>query len=670
MNRTTVLVLALLVLLAHILAMHHDSTGAFALPSDEAHVNFHIARNLVHNHGTVWAAGASPAAILEEGGTSLLWTLVAALGEWYAYSPIRLTAAIGIICALSTMVAVARLSRDRLVGVTATVFLVVSGPLAASAGNGTETALFTMLIALSFLSLERRRSGWLGVSLALLVLTRSVGILWVLGFLVAAILQRRACKGETQVKLGAAFLPAVVAFTIFGLIRVGYGASFLAPDLRALFETDMETVRLGLSSLLGLVKGTAAPALVLLALIQLPLGKLSGTGRRALGLTALGTAYVVITGGSSSPMYAVWTPILPLAYISVQEALIGGLHRRPAFEGLAWSAIALACLGSVLASKLPSNLGPIPTASLLNAMGRNDTRSQEAYGTTWGGRPAVAQAIRSSERLRAAGLFFRFGQNIAPDSVILTPWPGAMGYLSQRRVVDLLGRTEPPVGKAHVTPRTGRMRADTVAVLGTLPDYVVPMIADRLHPPTQAEFIQTWLERYDEIGPTEERKQQLRGALEPYQLVAVPIPAHEEDRGSPSDTPAFLLRLRSLELEPKLQIRIDNSGRSRFHITLVHSGHHQIAELEVRVDAPDGSTWYLRPDGAFIENTPVRARTEAFVFPTGEREVELIFAQLGSQLTLDGAPIPGLRLTARLINPFSEPEDAFAAVCEPLVLDF
>ncbi len=667
MNRTTVLVLALVILLAHILAMHHDSTGAFALPSDEAHVNFHIARNLVHNHGTAWSANGTPAAILEEGGTSLLWTLIAALGEWYAYSPIRLTAVLGILCALLTMAAVARLSRDRLVGVTATVFLVVSGPLAATAANGTETALFTMLIALSFLSLERRRSKWLGVGLALLVLTRSVGIIWVFGFLAAAFRQRKQCEGQTKLRLITAFAPAFVAFCAFGLGRIYHGVPFLAPDLRALLATNTDTIALGFSSLMGLITGTVAPVMILLPLLQLPLGKLTGTGKRALGLAALGTVYVVLTGGDSSPMHAVWLPVLPLAYLAVHESLIGGLDRRPSWEGIAWFAIATACLGSVLASKIPGDIGPLPTNRLLESMARNDVRSAEAYGVDWGGRPAVSRAIRTSERLRAAALFFRFGANIAPQSVILTPWPGAMGYLSQRRVVDLLGRTEALPGSNTVNPRTGRIRADTVAALGERPEYIVPLILDRTHPPSLDEFIQTWLERYDEIGPTDERKDELRVALEPYQLVAVPIPAHEEDRGAPSDAPAFLLRRRDLGLEPKLEITLDNG--SRFRVLLTHPGHHQIAELEVRVDTPEGEAWYLRPDGVFVQGPPIRTRTEALLFPTGDRKVELVYAQFATELSKDGAPLPGMRLTARLLNPFSDPAEVFSSVCEPLVLE-
>ena len=660
------MVLALVVLLAHILAMHHDSTGAFALPSDEAHVNFHIARNLVHAQGTVWSAGATPAAILEEGGTSLIWTLVAAVGELWEFSPIRITSALGILCALLTMVTVARLSRSRLVGVAATVLLVVSGPLAATAADGTEIALFTLLIAVAFLSLERRRSKWVGSCLTLLVITKSVGIIWVLGFLIAELFQRRKCVATARLRLELAFLPPVLAFVAFGLARTSHGVTFFSPDLRALATVDGESIALGLSSLAALVRGTIAPVLVLLPILQLLRGKLTGTGRRALGLALLGTIYVVLTGGANAPMHAVWVPILPLAYLAVQEALIAGLDHRPKLEGLAWASICIACLGSVLASKIPGDLGPISTRRLLEAMARNDELSLEAHGNEWSGRLAVTRDIRRAERLRAVGLFFRHSQGIAPDAVILTPWPGAIGYLSERSVIDLLGRTVASPGHDAVTPRRGRVRADTVAALKMRPDFVVPMIADRANSPSQAEFIQDWLERYDTIGPTEQRKLELLQALGDYELVTVPIPSRQED----SDAAAFLLRRRDLGLAPKLTIKTGVARANRFTVSLSHSSHLQIAELEVRVDTADGSAWYLRPDGVFLREKPVRTRTEALVFPTGDRKVELVYAQLGPQLSHMGLPAEGLRMTARMLNPFSDETDAFSLACEPVEIDF
>lgn len=647
MNRTTVLILALVLLLAHVLAMHHDSAGAFALPSDLAHVDFRIARNAIHGQGTTWTAGATAAAIAEEGGTSLLWVMIAAGAELVSVSPVRTSAVVGILAALLTMACMARLSRDRLIGVTATVLLVCSGPFAACAADGTETTLYALLLSLAFLAQERGRSRVLGVSLALAVLTRSDAIIMVAGLLIIALLRRRSERGH--IRLTVAFVPPVAAFAALVGIRVLHNASPITAQLAAIFAFDPVQIKVGLWSLEALVRGTVAPLLLLLPLAQLPFGGLSGTGRRALGLTCLGTAAVVLSGASASPMHAAFVPLLPLAFIAVQEAFIEGLERRPKLEWAVWSSLALACLASTLASKMPGNIGPLPTAGMLRAMARENPVRKEAFGNEWNGRLGVADELLAAERLRAVGIFFR--DQVTPDATVLSPWPGAIGYLSRLRVTDLLGRTQAAAGESTAA-WTGRRRTDVVAALQTLPDYIVPMIAGRLRPPTQVELITRWLERFDTLGNTPERRSAMVAALEPYELVAVPTPARESDLLAPASAPAFLLRRLDLKLSPILNV-VQKDGQ--LEIRLRHPGHHQIAELEVRATTADGRARFLRPTGDFESETPVRARTEILLFPTGDRRINLITAKMPESLA-------GAQLRVRLVNPFSDADDPLAGI--------
>ena len=651
MNRTTVLILALVLLLAHVLAMHRDGSGAFALPNDLAHVDFRIGRNAVHGQGTTWAAGSSAAAIAEEGGTSLIWILVAMVAELFATSPVRLSAVVGILSALLTLAVLSRLSRERLVGVTATVLLVVSGPFAASAADGTETALFTMLLAIAFFSLERRRAGMLGLSLALAVLTRSDGALMALGFLAVALAGRGSAA--RSLKLTRAFLPPLLALLLLVTIRRVHGAPALTPLLAATLSFDVTQLWVGLWSLEALVRGTFAPLLLLLPITKFFRGRLSGTGRRALALGALGTLLFVAQGASASPMHAAFVPVLPLLFLAVQEGFVSGLDRHPEREWMAWSGLALGCLASVLASKMPGDIGPLPTRELLQTMARENDVRREAFGHEWNGRLGVIEALSDAERLRAVGLFLR--DHTAPDSTILSPWPGAIGYLSRRRVIDLLGRTSRVEG-GPTAPWVGRRRADVVAALETRPGYIVPMVANQLRPPSQAELIETWLERFDSLGPTPERRAAMAAALAPYELVAVPTAAREADLNAPSETPGFLLRHRALGLAPVLNVE-RQAGRLVVRVT--HTGHHQIAELEVQATASDGTLWYLRPTGVFAAGTPLRARTKILLFPTGDHQVQLIATQLPSEL-LDA------ELTVRLVNPYSDSSDPLARVSAPV----
>lgn len=653
MNRTTVLILALVLLLAHVLAMHHDSSGAFALPSDLAHVDFRVARNAVHGQGTTWGTGQTAAAIAEEGGTSFLWIAIAAAAELFASSPVRLSAIVGILAALFTLAVVSRLSRDRLVGVTATVLLVVSGSFAAAAADGTATVLLTAFLALAFLALERRRPTILGVALALAILTRSDGALYAVGFLAMAAFGRRS--ESRRMPLLWAVAPPALASALLVAIRLAHGAPAVTPRVAAVFAFDPTQLSVGLWSLEAFVRGSLAPLLILLPLVQFLTGRLSGTGRRALGLLALGLAIVVLTGASESPMHTAFVPVLPLLFLSVQEGFISGLDRNPQREWMAWSCLSLACLASVLASKRPGDLGPLPTRALLESMARENPVRREAFGSEWNGRPGLSRELNTSARLRALGIFFR--AHTAPEATILSPWPGAISYLSGRRVTDLFGRAATSDG-SPTRPWTGRHRTDVVKALEAEPDYIVPVIADRKRPPSQPELIDLWLGLFDSQGASPGRRLEMARALEPYELIAVPTPRVETNLDEPSESPAFILRKRSLGLAPLLSCT--RTG-GHLNVRVQHPGRHQIVELEVTASAPDGTAWYLAPTGKFKPSAPLRARTEILLFPTGDRHIQLIAAELPESLT--DAP-----LTVRLLNPYSDPDDPLATVGEPLRL--
>jgi hypothetical protein len=654
MNRTTVLILAIVLLLAHVLAMHHDATGAYAMPSDLAHVDFRIARNWVHGFGTSWTSGSTAAAVAEEGGTSFLWIAIAALAEFFSYSPLRVTAWIGILAALGTLAFIARLSRDRLIGVTATVLLVVSGPFATSATDGTATTLFTLLLALAFLASERRRSWALGIALGLLVLTSSIGVVYAVMFLVIALLGRGNTPG---LRLWPAFLPAAAAFAFLAIVRVTYDAPLLTPTLRALFSTQQ--VVLGLWSLEAWMRGTIAPLLILLPLAQLVMGRLSGTGRRALLLALMGTALIVLQGASEAAMHTAFVPVLPLYFIAVQEAFIGGLERKPEQEWAVWSVLGLACMASVFASKTPGDLGPLKIRPALEWMGRENPTRRAAYGHDWAGRYAVIEELEVNQRLRGIGHFFR--DQVAPNSRILTPWPGAIGYLSRLQIIDLLERAyvNPAWSTTHHSTNSwmGAHRVDVVAAIERGPEYIVPLVGSLTEPPTQAELIAYWLGLFDEVGPTPARQAELAQVLEPYELVAISPPVYESELALIKETPSYLLRRRSLKLSPMLS---SESTDGAYVVRVSHPGHHQLAELEVRADL-NGEVHYLRPTGGFVAGTPAGARTELLLFPTGDRQIKLIEFKLPKSLA-------EATVTARLVNPLSDATEPFSGVGQSIEL--
>ena len=175
MNRTIALFLTVAILAAHTLAIHKNAWGEIAPPYDTVHVAYRLGRNLVQNGTLNWDVGAGGL----ESYPSLLWIGLSALAERFYLSVTLVTQVAGAVCATLTVIVLAQFSPGRLAGVIAPCLFVVSGIMASAAGNGTEIAMFALLLTTSFLAFERRWPGVLAIAMALACLARPEGILFV-----------------------------------------------------------------------------------------------------------------------------------------------------------------------------------------------------------------------------------------------------------------------------------------------------------------------------------------------------------------------------------------------------------------------------------------------------------------------------------------------------------
>jgi hypothetical protein len=236
------------------------------------------------------------------------------------------------------------------------------------------------------------------------------------------------------------------------------------------------------------------------------------------------------------------------------------------------------------------------------------------------------------------GLFLR--DRLPPGASLLTPWPGALGYLSRKHVQDLLGRATPIPGSASSRPWSGPARADVVACLGEHPDYIVPGISPSASVGTLDEVGDLWLEHYDSLAGAQGRREALLAALADYEPITVPVPTAEGAAGI-SGQPMSLLRRRALGLGPVLSI--ERRGEE-YVVLLRHSGPPQVVDLAVRFVASDGKAWSVRPTGELDLDAAADARTELLLHATGTRSIELVRLRLPSSFG------PG-KLDAHLHNP-------------------
>jgi hypothetical protein len=380
-------------------------------------------------------------------------------------------------------------------------------------------------------------------------------------------------------------------------------------------------------------------------------------GARALGLALLWCALVLWTGGSSLPMWNALVPALPILFLSIQEGMTAAMDsQRPGLSAITWSAFCTALVASALVSKTPGNVGSIPLASTHFAAMQPSPRAWTAWETPLG-RVGLRQEIRDTERLRAIGKFLR--EELDAEHDVATPWPGAIGYMSRRRVRDLLGRTSSPPGDERRAPWFGSPpRVDLVACLEERPDHVIlsltpfgEAIRDTLH---------LWLRRWDRVGETPARVQELLAALKDYDLVTVPI----EDRAGTSmfttNAAFFLLRREDIGLDVELDVEVSPSGE--FRVLARHDGYEQLANLEIEVVDSDAARWSMRPNGEFTRQPGVSARARVLLHRTGARSIELAAGRIPPSLD-------ARQLRATLRNPGIAERYAFSKIGNEVRVD-
>jgi len=663
MNRGTALLLALAALLAHALIVHTDGAGSFAPPHDAAQAAYHVARNAVQRGELAWyvpSSGAEHAVGGLESYPSPLLIGVAFVAERLYLPVTRFCQTAGILAALATVVITASFATNRVVGVVPPLLLVASGGVAAVAASGTELPLAMLLLTAAFVGLEHRRRLRLASALALLVAARPEGLVLAgcvaLLVLIERLVPRRDGSPPTPVWV---LVPGLVVAGLLVAVPTRSGASLYGSMLADLFTPDGRRLEAGLLYLLDFLATSIVPFLLAFPLAMAVLGKLSGAGLRALALAAAWSALIVLEGGGSPVFGAHLVPTLPLICVASQQGIVAALDLGVrAIERVAWVVLALVVLASALVSKYPGDLGPLPldglhrswmTASSPSGFGREGLL----------GRLALREEIEMSVRLRALGATLR--AEIQGDFTLATPWPGAVGYLSRLRVVDLLGRVD--AGERTSLTWYQRPGVDTLAALAAAPDFVFLGFLTRGQVARSALLSELALTLRELDSNPDRALGEIEAALTPYELVTL-TPAPELAGGAVLQ-PFYLLRRRDLGLAPQLGLELEQGrlgvdARGQPEGAL---GQAQMARLRLSALDELGRVWFVTPTGQLVRNPRVSARIGLYVYPS-TRSVRLFDAVLP---TASG----GARLTevrAQLQNPGTRGEHPLALVGSEAVL--
>lgn len=649
MNRGTVILLALAILLAHTFAIHQTPNGDIAETYDLAHVAYRLGRNLAYEGVAVWNPGGAAA----ESYPSPAWVLMSALAARVYLSPILLSQTLGLLATLVTVFALAQFSPKRTSGLIAPVLLAASGAAAAAAMSGTEAPLAMCLVTTSFLAFERGFGRTLAVSLALLCLTRPEGLCVLLVLMLFEGPWRPLGEHARRPPRWRSYrLPLALALLSMGLRRWLTG-SWLSPFAVPLFALDLERWRLGAQYLASFALTSGTGLLVLAVILSVCAGRASAMGARALAVAALWWGLVLLAGGDELPFWNALVPVLPLFFLGLQECLRQWMDERESLTWVVWPLLLVSACASLLVSKVPGDFGPIPLEGPLTRWQTPRGEFARAYPRPLG-RLGLLEEIRSVEHLRALGVFLR--DRVRPDAVIMTSWPGAIGYLSRKQVLDLSGRAWPLPGREHTISWRGVTRVDVVRSLTPEVDYIVPVIGTLSETDAPDDFLLSWLERYDTVGPTEARVQEMLEALRDFMLISVPVPAESRKPREPSEHPFPLLQRMEPGMIPTLALE---GGPDTLRVLVRHEGHQQVVDLCVRATTQDGRVLYMTPTGSWKQTDPLDARTSLLIFPTGTRAIQLLEARLPQELR-------GAELSVWLHNPGMPPDAPLAPVGAPV----
>lgn len=432
---------------------------------DDAYISLRYARNLSAGYGLVFNVGEKV-----EGYTGFLWVILLGASK-SAIAGIDLPslarvlgvgfALIGIWAADRTAAKLARHDTPPARGIPASsvgLLLAVHFPLVFWSFSGMETGLYLALLSSSayffcdyLLRLETgTKQIWASASLlTLALLTRPETYLLCFGYVPFIIAREQRVWSAPM----AIFTSTLIAlFVPYVSWRHAYYGYLLPNTYYAKVGTPFAHWEDGMDYVLS---GFVAHGMLLPFVFR----GLRGTRpsrlprRFLLSLVLLIAASVIVTGGDTFSEWRYFVYMLPFLYVLGRDELartLSGLIPPHSLGKMQWflgsQMLALASVSFFLTTFLFGAVGPQTTL-------------------LWGAREAAHWAV--------VGRWF--AEHTRQDEVLATPVIGAIGYYSDRTVIDMLGLTDKVIARTPVRNQSGpkgHLRSNPKYVLARRPTYI------------------------------------------------------------------------------------------------------------------------------------------------------------------------------------------------------
>lgn len=410
----------------------------YRFTQDDAYISLQYAHNLVEGHGLVFNRGEAV-----EGYSNFTWTMLLALFLKLGWPALEVARAVGVLCAAGCVVWAARFAkaiegRWGIAAATTAVLVAGNSALAFWSGAGLETGLVSLLVTGALdrgmapdVSPKGRRLA--PILFALAALTRPDAPLFAFGWFAVRVFDTVARPGPLRDPQGmrgigrdlAIFAAPLLPFFVWKLFYYG---DVLPNTYYAKGGFSLPYLRRGLDEALLHLKTLGAwgamPLLALLSARHPVHGRILAS---LCAILALACAYVIAVGGDVLPIFRLWMPAIPLGCalaalgsLEVARAIGRATHARHA----AWGAALVLALWA----------------------GWNAVRNEP-----WIGRQHRLYVAAGMKDMAMAQWLRR---NVPQGEPIAATAVGALAYISQRPIIDMLGLTDPQIAR-HPRPIEG-----------------------------------------------------------------------------------------------------------------------------------------------------------------------------------------------------------------------
>ncbi len=418
---------------------------------DDAYITFRYAQNLVRGQGLVFNPGERV-----EGYSNFSWVLISAAALRAGLDPVTTAKVIGLTAGVFSLFLSCLLARriapeSGLATLVAPYYLAISPVLVRHSIAGLETSLFAFLLTAGILlaaaSGGRLQSALFLVDILLLSVTRPEGpglaILLLGGRLLAQGGWRAAWRRTRFMDAGCFFL----FFGVYFCWRWSYFGSFFPNSFYAKALGGVRGAIDGAQYMLDFLRDAGGPLFVGQVLVPMLLGCANAAYSIALACLVLYLVFIILSGGDWMFHYRFFANTLPVLAACIAAGVAYALAQTRVMTRR--KILLLVCAAAVLVgTSLSLSNTELPVARLVL--------------------PAIERNAYLSQSYAQLGRWFR--ENTPPDATIAISDIGAVGYYSERRILDMFGLTDRRIARLR-----GRMhyKADPQSVLARKPEYVV-----------------------------------------------------------------------------------------------------------------------------------------------------------------------------------------------------